>query len=185
MKKMIKILIAAGALLMGSVAGVFASPLENKNALGLYVLGGEPVVSGLQYERRYNDIVSQKFDLFVVINPESTSILLDKYNVNFNTELDFTLFKAPWGDHFGSRLFAYGLAGYQFRSVNTYEYDRDAGKEIYGVKTTNQLILGGGFGFEFLIADHLSIPVQLGFIGAVFDDPCANFCAGIAIRYSW
>ena len=70
--------------------GLFANGLGNQNAIGVFVLGtDEQAVGGIQYERRFTDIVSTKLGVFAFYNEKSYS---DPFNMSVSLETDFTLF---------------------------------------------------------------------------------------------
>ena len=173
-----KLLISIAALFM-LTTGLFANGLENKNAIGAYILGGSNSVGGLQYERRFSDLVSTKFGAFAFYDNDGYS---DPFNMNLTVETDFTLFETEWKDKISSRLFAYALAGYDARIKRTYDYELD--KKVSEDFISNA-IASVGFGFDFIFFGHLSVPVQFGFMGTFPNDTKVGFCGGIGIRYSW
>ena len=175
-----KLLISIAAVFM-LATGLFANGLENKNAIGVYVIGAENSVGGIQYERRFSDLISTKIGVFAFYNDDTYS---DPFNANLTVETDFTLYENQWRDKIASRLFAYALAGYDARYERSYDYSKDDA----GIKTEkmhNNAIASLGFGFDFIFFDHLSVPVQFGFMGTFPDDPQVGFCGGIGLRYSW
>ena len=185
MKKLIKTIMLIG-LLAGLGTSVFAEALDNKNAIGMYVIGSERPVGGIQYERRFTDIFSTKFGTYALIRNR------DYYSgtpieFNFTLEPDFSLYETSWNDKVSSRLFAFGLVGYDFAQNVNSVYDEVADKYVDKDTTyTHSLIAGAGFGFEFIFFDHLSVPLQFGFTGTLnTEDPFLGFGAGISIRYSW
>ena len=80
MKKLLKRLLAA-AVLICTAAVAFADALNNKNAIGIYVIGSERPVGGIQYERRFTDLFSTKFGTYALVRNQS-----DYYN---DTPIDF------------------------------------------------------------------------------------------------
>ena len=185
MKKTIQTIIIAGILLcMGSFA--FADALDNKNAIGMYVIGSERPVGGIQYERRFTDLISTKFGTYALIRDKNY------YNTtpvefNFVVEPDFCLYQTSWNDKVSSRLFAFGMIGYDYQQNVSYHYDRTLDEQVADPKTDkDSLIVGAGFGFDFIFFGHLSVPLQFGFTGTLEpEDPFLGFGGGIAIRYSW
>ena len=177
MKKLI-IALTTLFLLAGSV---FANGLENKNAIGMFIIGADQPVGGLQYEHRFSSLFSTKAGVFAFYNNKTYS---DPYNINITVETDFTLYENNWKDKICSRLFAYGLVGYEGKMERTWEYG-----DPFGEKSTdtmhNNAVASAGFGFDFIFFDHLSVPVQFGFLGTFPDNPQVGFCGGIALRYTW
>ncbi len=180
MKQIIKTLLLSGILLCLS-SGVFADGLDNKNAIGMYILGSDNSFGGIQYERRFTDIIGVRFGTYAYYSDVEYSGT--PFQANFIVESDFSLYETTWNNKVSSRLFAFGLAGYDCqRQVN---YDFDAQK-VKSDKMVHSLVGGAGFGFDFIFFDHLSIPIQFGFVGTYNDvTPNLGFCAGAALRYSW
>lgn len=175
-----KKLIIAATLVLALAGSLFANGLDNKNAIGMYVIGAENAVGGIQYERRFSDLFSTKFGVFAFYNDSGYS---DPFNASFTVEGDFTLFENTWKDKISSRLFAYGMLGYTGTYERSYEYAEPESKKIE--KMHNNALASVGFGFDFIFFDHLSVPIQFGFMGTFPDDPQVGFCGGIALRYTW
>lgn len=175
-----KKLIIAATLVLALAGSLFANGLDNNNAIGMYVIGGENAVGGIQYERRFSDLFSTKFGVFAFYNDSGYS---DPFNASFTVEGDFTLFENTWKDKISSRLFAYGMLGYTGTYERSYEYGEPESKKIE--KMHNNALASVGFGFDFIFFDHLSVPIQFGFMGTFPDDPQVGFCGGIALRYTW
>ena len=170
-------------VLITLATGLFANGLENQNAIGMYVIGADQSVGGIQYERRFSDLFSTKFGVFAFYNDTTYS---DPFNMNFTVETDFTLFENNWKDKICSRLFAYGLVGYAARMERTWDYSVGGDGESKKIeKFHNNAVASAGFGFDFIFFDHLSVPIQFGFMGTFPDDPQVGFCGGIGLRYSW
>lgn len=157
----------------------FASGLDNKNAIGAYVLGADPTIGGLQYEHRFTDLVSSKIGAFVFYNNDTYS---DPFNMNISLQTDFTLYENEWRDKIASRLFAYALAGYTANIERGYDYVNDVQKKE---EFHQNAIASIGFGFDFIFFEHLSVPVQFGFMGSFPNDTRIGFCGGVGIRYAW
>ncbi len=187
MKSVTKKAFIIGLVLTLTGSFAFANGLENKNAIGMYVIGAENSVGGLQYERRFTDIISVKFGTFAMYRSNTYYNNGNEANFNFIVEPDFTLYETCWGDKVSSRLFAFGLAGYDFTKQIDSIWDPDTGKKLgEETKYINSAIAAAGFGFDFIFFGHLSIPVQFGFMGRInTEEPNAGFCAGIGMRYSW
>ena len=122
---------------------------------------------------------STKFGVFAFYNDNGYS---DPFNANFTVEGDFTLFESTWKEKISSRLFAYGMVGYVGNYERTYEYAEPTSKKVE--KMHNNALASVGFGFDFIFFDHLSVPIQFGFMGTFPDDPQVGFCGGIALRYT-
>lgn len=75
------------------------------------------------------------------------------------------------------------MLGYTGTYERSYEYAEPESKKIE--KMHNNALASVGFGFDFIFFDHLSVPIQFGFMGTFPDDPQVGFCGGIALRYTW
>ena len=173
-----KLLISITAIFM-LATGLFANGLDNKNAIGMYVLAGNTTVGGIQYEHRFSSFIGTKFGAFAFYDDDGYT---DPFNMNLTVHTDFTLYETDWRDKICSRLFAYALAGYDARIARTYDYENDKKKTETFVSNA---IASAGFGFDFIFFDHLSVPVQFGFMGTFPNEPKVGFCGGIGVRYSW
>ena len=176
-----KKLIIAAALVFALGSGLFANGLENSNAIGMYVIGGDTSVGGIQYERRFSDFFSTKVGVMAFYNNDTYS---DPFNANVTVETDFTLYENNWRDKICSRLFAYSMVGYTGKLERTWNYDAPEGSQKKE-KLHNNALASLGFGFDFIFFDHLSVPIQFGFMGTFPDDTQVGFCGGIGIRYAW
>ena len=177
-----KKLIIMAAMLFTLAGAVFANGLENKNAIGVYLLGAESAVGGIQYERRFTDLISTKFGVYAMYDSYST---YQPFHCNFSVETDFKLYETNWRDKVASRLFAYALAGYMADSEYSYDYSVENPESTKKLKKSNDAVASLGFGFDFIFFEHLSVPIQFGFMGTFPDDPQVGFCGGIGLRYSW
>ena len=177
------------ALLFGMGTGLFAEALDNNNAIGMYVLFSKDSIGGLQYERRFGDVVSTKFGTFASVNNGATYYYGSNTSVevNFVVEPDFCLYKTSWNDKVSSRLFAFGLLGYDFMNSTDRVYaDENDTTGHLEESQVHSALAGFGFGFDFIFFDHLSIPIQFGYMGRInTDNPNFGFCCGISLRYSW
>lgn len=176
MKKVLKVLLSAVLFLcLGSFA--FANEgLAAENAVGVYVLGAEEAVGGIQYGHRFNDLLGIKIGTYAYYNNDTWT--LEPMNYNVTLETDFTLYETNWKDKVGSRLFAYAMVGHEGR-LEKESYDSDP------VTFSADAILSAGFGFDFIFFDHLSVPFQFGYMATFPSKPNVGFCAGIGVRYCW
>lgn len=186
MKNNLKKLILAGLFTIVCASGTaFANGLDNKNAIGMYIIGAETPIGGIQYERRFTDLFATKFGTYIYYSsPNNTDTPIE---CNFTVEPNFTLFETAWKDKVCSRLFAFGLLGYDYAKKNETHWDDTVYKRVVdSTKNQHSFIAGAGFGFDFTFFGHLSVPIQFGFMGNINGtDPNVGFCAGTAIRYSW
>lgn len=182
MKNNIKKLLLAGLFaIICSAGAAFANGLDNRDAVGVYVLGAEKPVGGIQYEHRYTDFISNKFGAFVFYDNDSYT---DPLDMNFTVETDFTLYASEWKEKIASRLFAYALVGYTACITKSYDYNSST-PSLKTETFVSNAVASLGFGFDFTFFGHLSIPVQFGFMGTFPQDTQIGFCGGIGLRYAW
>lgn len=184
MKKIIKIILA-GLFVLGLGSNIFASGLDNKNAIGMYIIGANDPIGGIQYERALSDVVSEKVGIFAFYNNDDYS---EPYRFSVSSETDFKLFETTWKEKVSSKLFAYGLFGYKCFGEREYIYpNKTAYDDPIDVNDTfyQNIFAGLGFGFDFIFFDHLSVPIQFGFIGEFPYNLNIGFSAGVSIRYTW
>ena len=163
---------------------VFASGLDKKNAIGVYVIAAADTIGGIQYEHRFSDLISEKFGIYALYNTETYTT--NPLDITFTAQTDFTLYAADWNSVISSRLYAYGLAGYNGRITREYKYDEATyDSTIVSEELQNNAIASAGFGFDFIFFDHLSVPVQFGFMANFPYSPHIGFCGGTALRYCW
>lgn len=189
MRKNIKIFLIAAVLFAGFASLSFADSLENKNAVGFYLMGGPTCGGsmGLQYERRITPLFGLKFDTYVMYhNNNNTNYQSNNLIYNFNVEGDIKIYETMWDEYIGTRLFAYFLAGHIGYVTSAYEEKRSDSTIVYHPSNYYaNVMLGAGFGIDLILVEHLSIPVTLGFLAEFPYDFKAGFCGGIAVRYSW
>ena len=182
MKRSLKKIIIA-SILMTLFSTLFANGLDNKNNIGMYFIGADNPIVGLQYERRFTDIISEKFGLYAFYNENSYTT--EPFNFNVTFETDFSLFETSHEYKVGSRLFAYGMVGYDLSMHREYaDYSNSKNKDNTEEWLHNALV-SIGFGFDFIFFNHLSVPIQFGFMGNFPNNSKISFCGGTALRYSW
>jgi len=188
MKKLFKILLAAVLLSSFGFSAFaeeeFESGSKNRNAIGVYGIGAETSLYGIQYERRFTDFISGKVGTYVFYNNNEYSTYPFQYQLT--TEVDFTLYEEDWFKNCSSRLFAYtliGSVGDIFRDSN---YNSERGETTYEPPVFRpDFVASVGFGFDFIFFKHLSVPFQFGFIGSLPNTKSIGFCGGTGLRYSW
>ena len=181
-KSLKKILILS--VLISTFTSLFSNGLDNKNNIGMYFIGADSSIGGLQYERRFSDLISEKFGLYTFYNEDSYST--EPFNMNVTFETDFNLFETSHEAKVGSRLFAYGLAGYEATIHREYHYNEGSSQtEKQEEEVLHNALLSIGFGFDFIFFNHLSVPIQFGFMAKFPNRPNIGFCGGTALRYSW
>lgn len=159
--------------------------LENKNAIGAYFLGSQSPIGGIQYERRFNNVVSMKSNGYIFYNTQN-SFFEHSLDYNINAEFDFRMYEYAWRESFASRLYAFVLVGHRGFVDNNSYYDENLYNYVYVPGDYHATAIGSiGFGFDLFFYDHLSIPLQVGFMGSFPNDPYAGLCIGTAVRYSF
>ena len=180
MKHTLKRLVILG-ILASSISLLFSNGLENKNAIGVYVIGAESPIGGIQYERHFSDLISEKFGVYAFYNNDYTS---NPFEFNVTAETDFKLYETNWKDKVSSRLFAFAMLGYDIKIERETNYVEPEDSYLEE-KVINNALAAVGFGFDFIFFDHLSMPVQFGFIGTFPGTPNIGLGGGVALRYSW
>lgn len=179
MKKGIKILLIASAFFCFGAAGLAAKPLDNTTAVGVYATGNVNLDAasayGLQFEKQF----SRRFGLGL-LGAAYYDDKFDNFSTNVNLEVKYTLIDSDFGNHFGSRFYIYTMGGYNGWSSFS---KNESGEKV--VNYINDAFVSVGFGLEFLLVDHLSLPVNFGFAGRFPYEPNAGFCLGAGIRYSF
>ena len=190
--KKFKILVCMTVLLSG-LSALCADPLDFKNAVGVFLLGNistTPHVKGLQYQRWITNSIGFQTEGYVSYDSKVYTDL-QQYDFSVSGEFLVKLYETPHGYKFGSTLYAWALAGFHgFNKIN-YTYESDIDGEYYtpgynwdtGFK--GDVMLGIGFGFDVMLFDHISIPLQFGFEGEFPNDISAGFCLGSGIRYKF
>lgn len=165
------------------IAALNANPIDNKTAVGVYytsALNSDANAYGLEFEQWITPKVSLGIIGAAFYNRNSD------YAVNANLQVKYSLIEGDFNEHFSSRLYAYGIVGYTGWSSTTYDYlnfDYPQGESI----TTyyNDIFTSLGFGIDFILIDHLSLPINFGFAGRFPERISAGFCLGTGIRYSF
>lgn len=184
MKKSIKFLVILSAILGLGVANLSAHPLEAKTAVGIYGMSTTETNNASAYGLELQQWFTPKLAVTVLGSAfyQDNEWYSRPFNANVSLQLTYSLIESQFGNHFGSRFFAYALGGYSGYGENVKSNDAKAENKI--VYSHNALV-SLGFGFEFLMFDHLSIPLTFGFAGEFPNDPAAGFCLGAGVRYAF
>lgn len=149
------------------------SAYDFKNALGAFFLLTEDPIGGLEYQRWLNDKVGLTAQVSLFYNKYSYSNTT-VFNYAFNLQTDISLYRFET-KNFASNLYSWFLVGTN-GAARTEE-----GKTYF----SPNVILGAGFGFELIFWKHLSIPIQMGYVGAFPSSNYMNFSVGSGIRYKF
>jgi len=181
MKKVIKVLFLSFVFGFG-ISGLSANPLENTSAVGVFGLSSfteSPAqAAGIEYEQW----ITPKIALGAIASAYFREDSQNDYNANACMEVKYSLFESEMGTHFGSRLYAYGMFGYNGWSTSEYDY---ATYNYTSRKYYNDMFASLGFGFEFLLIDHISMPINFGMAAKFPEETTVGFCMGTGIRYSF
>ncbi|MCR4741667.1 MAG: hypothetical protein K5866_02180 [Treponema sp.] len=160
------------------------SGLAFRNAIGGYfVWNYKSPIGGIQYERWVTDLLSTKFNFYVFYDPSENFIWEHLMDYTITTEFNLKLYETAFNEEFASRLFAFLMLGHRGYSIRTYERDESYNISGYSDSYYPVMLASLGFGFDFIFAEHLSIPFQIGFMGAFPNDEYAALCIGTGIRY--
>lgn len=186
MNKKIKRITTFFAVLCLPFAVLIANPIDNKTAVGVYftsALNSNANAYGLEFEQYINP----KMALGVIGAAFYDNA--DDYSINANLQFKYSLIEGDFNEHFSSRLYAYGIIGYNGWSLTYYDYSNIVDYEHQNpvpVKTKyHDVFTSLGFGIDFILVDHLSLPINFGFAGKFPNNPSAGFCLGTGIRYSF
>jgi hypothetical protein len=169
--------------LLFSAVSAWANPLDFKNAVGVFAMVNDATnVYGLQYQRWYTDRIGLQVEGAAYYDPSSgISTPLD-YNIG--AEFQYRLYDTSWGTRTGTCLYAWMLAGHRGFIKNTYSWAVETeSSEKTGSNYYADAIAGIGFGFDIMFVNHLSIPVQFGFMGQFPNEPAVGFAFGSGLRY--
>lgn len=198
MKKIVKIFCVMSVFLFGGIFALSATPLDYKNALGVYGLIPRSV-GGLQYQRWFNDRLGAQFQVFgaytdSVYYNKNTNSYIPTYSVSASAEFQVNLFETAISEKTAVRLFGWVLAGYYGHNEIDSDYiestgERDTESYVpgYSVYSDSGLLssinLGFGFGFEFMFLNRISIPLEFGFAGSFLDNTGVSFSVGSGLRF--
>lgn len=157
-----------------------------KNALGASVMFNftDLGVGGIQYMHRFNDIFSLENNLLLYSGPGEADNT--DFGFYYSAQMDFSLYKfkaATSKIKFESELYAWLLLGYMGYTQYNYVAEDDAyDYRVLDDYFSSNFVFGFGFAFDFVLFEHLSIPLQLGYLGKL-PDMNINFCIGTGVRY--
>lgn len=162
------------------------SAFESKNALGAYfILSVDDEMGGLEYQRWLTKRVGLEAELSLYY--QNSSYGAKTFNYDLNCQADFNLYEFEV-KNFASQLYAWVMMGSKgsidyIPEVHGSLYPEDDHDAIFSFEPS--LLAGFGFGFDLIFFRHLSIPVQMGYMGSFFNNTYLNFCFSSGIRYKF
>lgn|SRR5574344_718873 len=183
MKKLGKVLMMMCILTSFGVVSAFANPIDSDNAIGVFIMGTtESSVYGLQYQHWFNDKIGMQMEGAAYYNPDVYYGKELQYNIS--AEFQYKLYETALGERSATNLYAWLLAGHHGYIANESTYDAGTGTNVYtSTGFCANAIVGLGFGFDIMFLNHISIPVQFGFMGEFPNDPTIGFAFGSGLRY--
>lgn len=183
MKKLTKLatLVCALSFLGGAVA--FANPIDSDSAIGVFAMGSSEIgVYGLQYQHWFNDKIGMQLEGYAYYNPNVSYDDVLQYNIC--GEFQYKLYETCLGERSATNLYAWGLIGHHAYIKNTTNYDSATNTSTMTSSGFCPSIVGGfGFGFDVMFLNHISIPVEFGFLGEFPYNQSVGFVFGSGIRY--
>ena len=162
------------------------SGLAFKNAIGAYFLWNyKSPVGGIQYDRWFTDLFGTKFNFYIFYDPSENSIWNHIMDYTVSTEFTLKLYETAFNDEFASRLFAFCMIGHRGYIERSYVRDDYSNNYVFKELYTPIVLTSIGFGFDFIFAEHLSLPIQIGFMCSFPNDKYAALCIGTGIRYTF
>lgn len=172
-----KSLIALACAFVIGTSAFAEGPFENNNTLGLVAvskIGGDGAFySGAEYARWLNKKVSVGVGGFTLLKPDEDSY---DYEVYLTSEQD--LLDLKWGSHNGSRLIVFetiGVRGFKKNLIGNDKHFENAVDAVFAL----------GFGYDFLLADHLVIPLKVCCIGEAPESINLGLGFGIGLKYAF
>jgi len=160
-----------------SCVSLYANPVDANSAVGVTAMGTTRAgVYGLQYQHWFNNRFGMQTEGFAYYNPDSN----EELNYLICGEFLIKLYETQLTERSASNLFVWILAGH--RGYSEKEYDYNTGKTLYSGFCPDALA-GVGFGFDIMFLNHISFPVQFGFLGEFPYDTSVGFSLGTGIRY--
>ncbi len=150
---------------------------EQRNAIGLYFLAADDGYAGLQYEHYFTKKIGLTVDGSAVYKSDETEST--PIDANVNLQFDISLFEYEAQKVFAYRVYAWFLGGARYKYFSGYSYETKTQNPYWYINA----VAGTGFGFEFILVRHISIPIQIGFIGEFPNGGSAGLTFGAGLRY--
>ncbi|MBP5567687.1 MAG: hypothetical protein J6X54_00520 [Treponema sp.] len=168
-------------VLSGLSFGAFAGGLDNKNGIGTYVFLNDHPFGGFQYERRVGDsnAIGLKFGVSAFYDDDDK---FEPLNYNLTFEFDYSIFQTTWKEKIDSRVFLFALVGYEGGIKRDYD---NINRIILSDTYYSNVLACGGAGFEIIVFDHLSFPIQIGMSAKFPYEIKVGFTTGFGVRYTW
>jgi hypothetical protein len=165
-----------------SGVSAWANPLDFNNAVGIFgMVNSATNVYGIQYQRWY-DRAGFQIEGAAYYDPSSEAAKTLDYNIA--AEFQYKLYDTTWGTRAGTCLYAWILAGHRGFIDNTWSWNDETGDSEKTDSTFYaNAVAGIGFGFDIMFLNHLSVPVQFGFMGQFPCEPAVGITFGTGLRY--
>lgn len=161
-----------------------AKQIENRNAAGVSFLLPLNASYGSIYGLDFEHWFTPKIAVGVIGAGFMNSA--ESYNFNVSAQFKFALIESEVINHFASRLYIFCNVGYVGWTTYRWFYiDNDHSKPFAVYERNDDFAGSAGLGLEFIIADHISLPVNFGFAGKFPVEPTIGFCLGTGLRYSF
>jgi len=182
MKNVSKYFLVMFAISVIAISSVAAEPSAFDNSVGVYGLAGinSPYTAGVQFQRWCTNRIGFQTQGYVYYD---SSI---KASLNYNVSAQFLLklFETEFGERTGTCLYSWLLVGNHGYDDSTSVYNETTGDYEYSnVEFVTNIQAGIGFGFDIMFLNHLSVPIEFGYMGEFPNDMTWGFVFGTGIRY--
>ena len=146
---------------------VEANREDGKIALGMQGLMGAFSMVGLSYQQWFGN------------SGITISAGLDNQHINALAEYQYCVYASGLTDNLNSRLYVWAAGGVNLRNDSIYNSTTNQSHDEFHVNAIAAL----GIGIEFVWWNHLSIPVQFGYIAEMPYDVEMSFCVSTGVCY--
>ncbi len=159
--------------------------LKYENAIGFSFLAGNPQATspyayGFDYQRWCTDRIGFQLCAGGFWNPSSKECL----SYSFSAQIQAKLFSFSFEDVFTSLLYFWGMAGHNGYQTQTSSWNEEAKAYDFSPDPfIASLTLGIGLGVDFILVEHISIPVTFGCVGEFINNNYLGLAGGIGIRF--
>lgn len=189
MKKLSKIFVTIFAVSVIAISSVFATPTDMDNAVGVTFLGAvnSSYTAGLQYQRWCTDKIGfqvQGYAFYEADSSDSLNYEMSALNYEMSAQFLLKLYESTLGGANRTCLYAWTLVGHHGYEDSDSYYD-DATEKWVNTESVfyPNAQAGIGFGFDATLLNHLSVPIEFGFLGEFPNQAKCGFVFGSGIRY--
>lgn len=157
------------------------SAFDFPNGLGAYLILSSKMYGGLEYMRWVNDRfgLQTQISLYWIDDTSSREFIFD---LNEQFDLRLARFETK---NFASILYAWASVGF----TGSFNYSPSSPSSTTSASGfAPSLLAGFGFGFDLIFFRHLSVPIQMGYLGEFgsgSSDRWINFAFSTGIRYKF